>query len=89
MTQPAPRGQRSADLLVDLAGRIAMAFGLAITILGVITRPGVGSFGLVPEAMAGLTSVLLGGIAVLMAKPPRATHSSSWPRPSAGTCRRG
>jgi hypothetical protein len=49
-----------------------MVFGLAITILAVITRPGVGSFGLVAEAMAGLTSVLLGGIAVLMARPPRA-----------------
>jgi hypothetical protein len=49
-----------------------MVFGLAVTVLAVITRPGVGSFGLVPEAMAGLTSILLGAIEVLMARPPRA-----------------
>ena len=72
MTQPAKQNTGPVDLLVDLTGRVSIAFGLAITLLAIVTRPGVGSFGLVPAAMAGLTSILLGAIAVLLARPPRA-----------------
>ena len=68
--RPPPRAERPADRVVFLSGLASVAFGCGITALAVIGRPGVGSFGVVPEVIAGFTSILLGVIAVGLV-PPR------------------
>jgi hypothetical protein len=61
--RPRPRpGQ--AERIVVLSGLASIAFGSVIAVLAVFTRPGVGSFGVVPEVIAGFTSILLGVLAI-------------------------
>lgn len=62
-SRPRPRpGQ--AERIVVLSGVASIVFGLVVVVITVIGRPGVGSFGVVPEAIAGFTSILLGVTAV-------------------------
>lgn len=58
--------------------RVVHVCGLAMTALGLVlvvvtdqTRPGIGSLGRVPDAIVGLNAIVLGLMAVLMARPRR------------------
>ena len=73
--QPHPRRGRASlpkplDRPVYRIGIASMLLGLALVAVTIQTRPGVGSFGLVPEAMAGFQAIGLGWVAVLLARPP-------------------
>jgi hypothetical protein len=58
-----PRPGQAARIVV-LSGVASVALGLLVVFVTVLARPGVGSFGVVPEAIAGFTSILLGVIAI-------------------------
>ena len=56
MTAPEASRPRSrpgqAERIVVICGVVSIAFGLGVVVITVLARPGVGSFGVVPEAIA-------------------------------------
>ena len=62
--RPRSRAELPADRIVLVAGAASIAFGLAFVVITVVAQPGVGSFEVVPEAIAGFTSIILGVIAL-------------------------
>lgn len=59
-----------SDTTVARAGWISIVLGLALVAVIQWTWPGQGAFHVVPEAVAGLTAVALGIVALVMTRPP-------------------
>ena len=59
----------SLDRIVIMVGLGSIALGSVLTVVAVIARPGVGAFGVVPEALTGLQGMCLGWFAIVLAHP--------------------
>jgi len=65
------------DEVVIRIGLASMALGSILVLLANATRPGVGAYGVVPEAVTGLVAMCLGWFAIALAHP-------SWGGPQPG-----
>jgi len=63
-----------SDTTIARAGWASIVLGLVLVMVVQWTKPGVGVFDVVPEAVAGLTAMALGIIAIALTRPP----GSSW-----------
>jgi hypothetical protein len=66
-----PFKRRGIELLAYTCGLATCVLGLILVVLTDQTRPGIGALGSVPEAVIGLNAIVLGLMAVLMARPRR------------------
>lgn len=71
-TKTRPFTRRPIDRAVFWVGISCVLFGLAFATATVASKAGVGSFGLVPAAIVAFEAMVLGGIAMALARPPGA-----------------